>query len=108
MTPLAATLAQLRDSETSTQRVAQFDVAIALAMRIERELAEAMRALAVLHAEYREEAELAEREADARRAGQDACEAAIAAACASGRLIRFPLGGVRRYAMAPGSSLDVA
>lgn len=108
MTSLAVTLAQLRESETSTERVAQFDVAIALAMCIEQELGRARRALAVLHEEYREEAELAEREADARRAGQEACEAAIAVACASGKLIRFPAGRVRRYGMAAGTSVDVA
>ncbi len=108
MTPLAAMLARLRDGETSTQRVAQFDAAIALATRIERELAEATRALAVLHEEYREEAELAEREAEAHRAEEEAREAAIAAAYPSGKLIHFPRGRVRRYAMAPGSGLGVA
>ena len=108
MTSLAATLAQLRDGETSMQRVAQFDAAIALAARIERELAEAARALAVLHEEYREEAELAEREAEVRRAGEEAREAAIAVACASGKLVRFPPGRAYRCAIESDSDFGVA
>ena len=108
MTSLAATLAHLRDHETLPQRVRQFDAAIALATRIERELAEAMRALAVLHDEEREEAELAEREAQARRAGYRAREAAIEAASGGGTIIRFPRGRAGRCEAASKPGLGAA
>ncbi len=108
MTSLAAMLACLRDGEAAARRRGQFDLAIALATRVERELAEAARALAALHDEAEKEATLAETEAVRRRTGAAAREAAIASALACGKLIRLPRERARRYAMAPGAGLDVA
>lgn len=108
MTSLAATLAQLRDSEVLSDRVVQFDAAIALATRIERELAEATRALDVLHRETSEEAETAEREAEERRIEDEAHGAAIEAAIGSGKLVRLPQRRARRYERAASSGLGAA
>jgi hypothetical protein len=108
MTSLAAALAHLRDSELLSDRVVQFDTVIALATRIERELAEATRAIETLHHEQCEEAELAEREAEERRIDDEAREAAIEAAHTDGKLVRFPWHRVRRCGMAPNSDLGAA
>jgi hypothetical protein len=96
MMSLAVALAALRKGETQDHRRRQFDAVIALAVRIERELVEATRALAALHEEHSEEAEMAEREAAARRAEREALAATIALARANGKLIRLPERRVRQ------------
>jgi ferric-dicitrate binding protein FerR (iron transport regulator) len=108
MTCLAAMLAYLRDSEAAPERRRQFEAAVAMATRLERELAEATRALDALHAEAEEEAALAEREAARERGEDDAREAAILGALAGGTVIRFPRGRAGRYTPAPGAGRGVA